>query len=126
VAVDCRVDEGQDLRAGVGDAGGVAQMHLLVEERLEGQSLKAMVSAASVLPPLVWRSGAQLPEPTSVQGSTTTGGGLKWGEHYIAWLVRELMESEVAAQAGAANGPVAPITPDVRWSCCDYDSLDSP
>ncbi len=36
--------------------------------------------------PLVQRasspSGARLSEPASVQGSTTTGGGLRWGEHY--------------------------------------------
>ncbi len=36
--------------------------------------------------PLVQRgsspSGTRLPEPASVPGSATTGGGLRWGEHY--------------------------------------------
>jgi len=34
-----RVDEGEGLQAGVGGAGGAAEMHMLVEERLEAQSL---------------------------------------------------------------------------------------
>ena len=44
-------------------------------------------AAISELDPLVQRasspSGARLPEPASVPGSATTGGGLRWGEHYI-------------------------------------------